>query len=102
MSITTAGGFDFVGLRTRLQIGFLVFLLTVNAAVDTLFAVGEAEAMRQFLLDACDTAGVLTPQNVCDLLGKTNPALLDDDIILNDVQRDIRVEHRQGVKIRKN
>jgi hypothetical protein len=41
------------------KIGFFVFLFAVYAAVYTFFFVCETEAVREFLLDACDAAGVL-------------------------------------------
>ncbi len=45
--------------KSFLQIGLFIFLFAVYAAVYTFFFVGETEAVREFLLDACDAAGVL-------------------------------------------
>ena len=69
-----------------------VFFLTVFAAVDFLFLIGQEEDLVKLLLDGSDTARILAGDDVLDLLGKVQFLFLIDLVVLDDVDCDIVID----------
>ena len=74
-------------------------LFAVDAAVYAVFLVRQTEDVRQFLFDTGDAARVFTFDDVRYFVRKRNGSLLNDDIVLDDVNRYVRVPDRKGVDV---
>lgn len=69
----------------------LEFLLAVHTAVNTIFLIGQFEAMWQFLFDRSDAAWVFAFNDVGNKIRKSQNTFLYDLIISDNVDRDVLI-----------
>lgn len=91
---------DDSSLFTKVSQTVFAFLgLAVYTAVDAVLPVGEFEDMVDIPLLGSDASGVLAVDDVYDLLRKLHMLLLDDLIVLDVADRDVRVHIAQYIQI---
>ena len=75
------------------------YIFAVDAAVNLVDGVGEAEFVYQFLLGGGDAAGILAADDAADTLGKGQVFPLCQLAVLNDVDGDAGIDIGQNVEV---
>lgn len=71
----------------------------IDAAIDIMLAVGELENMVYLLLTGGDAAGVFALDDIDEVFGHFDIALLDEDAVLDYVDCGVGIDEADDVKV---
>lgn len=77
----------------------LIFFLAIFAAINLVLQISQHEDLIQLLLNGGDTAGVLTADDVLDLLRERQNLLLHNLLTLDDIHGDVVIDEAEDVQV---